>query len=69
MSEFAFDVTMQAVIRVRADTEAQARQALMDSWGDETWVDVEVDDTHLTVVCLDSEAIEPNLFEVDDKEV
>ena len=69
MSEFAFDVIMQAVIRVRADTEDQARQALMDSWGDETWIDIEVDNTHLTVVCLDSEAMEPNLFEVDDKEV
>jgi len=69
MSEFAFDVSLSGVIRVQADTETQARQALMDSWGDETWINVEVDNTRLTVVCLDTEAIEPNLFEIDDKEV
>lgn len=69
MKEFAFDVTLQGVIRINAESEAEARDHLLWLASEEEWINHEFDgvDARLTAACLDLESTEPHLFEVDGK--
>jgi hypothetical protein len=65
MGEYAFDVKLQAVVRVFADSEPEARKKLD---GLQTVnVDVNEDGCHITEASVDD--CSPDLFEIDGREV
>lgn len=64
MKEYAFDVKLAAVIRIKAASEIEARQTLKDVF-DCASFNVDVDGTFITEASLDiDDADGPHLFEV-----
>ena len=61
--EFAFDVVLTAVLRVKAESEDEAREMLSEFSGDEHWAGEDhAENIKLTAFSLDNENV--TLFEV-----
>jgi|GEM_PF-4779187 len=64
IKEYAFDVTLNAVIRVKAKSEAEALEKLAKEWDDEVRIRHEEVDTRLTAASLSHDPGKACLFEM-----
>lgn len=64
LHEYAFDVKLFAVVKVKAGTEARARIILQEAL-DGIYPDGAIDHLYVTSVSITTDDSEPDLFEVD----